>query len=450
MSTVPFQTGANATLQNRINISMVFNYLRVQGRSYRAQIARELALSAPAVSRAVDHLIEKGLVFEKGTVQGVVGKKAAGLEINGTKGCVIAIDAFKEHLKIAAVDFAGRTLIRSRGQRFAESKDVAGDLVGDIDRFLAYADFLSTRNEMDPLPPVTAISIGLPAAVDNETGAVRGAYLYHSLEGLDLCPILSERFGFEVHIENDVKLAALAENRVGEGTRHRNLVYLDVSDGIAAGIIVDNHILRGSHGFAGEIGYMLRSTSSLEYTPITKGYLEEHASVEAIRSQAIRAIKRGAKTMLEEECGDNHSSITGEAVFRSALRGDQLARALVKQSANLLTLAVLNTVLVVNPEVVVLGGDIYDLPGIDELILSPMREKLPTLVPFDPPDITLSSLGSDSCLIGAALLGIDSHLNVQYPFHFDSLNLRAANTRQVSFMDESGLARIDPSDGGMT
>lgn len=419
MRRMAFHGGANASVQSRINVSIVFNYLRGRQRSYRAQIARELGLSAPAVSRAIEQLTEKGYLVENGVVRSAGGKKATGVEINARKGSVIAVDPFKEHLKIAAFDLRGRILVKWKGRRYAESKDVAGDLIEDIDHFLALTADSTVAGGHTSLPEVCAICVGIPAAIDSSTGRVCGAYLYESLEGLDPKPQISDHYGIETFIENDVKLAALAENRLGEGKTHRNLVYVDVSDGIAAGIIVENQIVRGAAGFAGEIGYTLPSAHSLDRSGVTKGYLENHASVEAMRTQAIAAIERGGTSSIVDHSGGTLDAITGEAVFEAANEGDEIASAIVKQSVDLLTHAVLNAVLVVNPEVVVIGGDIYEMPGVRDLFITPMRRKLNDLVPFSPPEITLSSLGADSSLLGAALFGVDSHLSKEYPYHPD-------------------------------
>ncbi|TVR70493.1 MAG: ROK family transcriptional regulator [Spirochaetaceae bacterium] len=425
MKTVSFQSAANPNVQNRINVSLIFNYLRHWGPAYRAHIARDLGLSPPAVSRAVENLVGSGYVLQSGTVTTGSGKKAPLYQINRGKGCVVAIDLFKEHMRIAAVDFSGQVLRKSLGSRYAESDDIQGDVIRDVDRFLAES------SDVD-LPAVAALCLGVPAAIDRRTGRVTGAYLYNTLKNLDLVPVLSERYGVDVYVENDVKLAALAENRLGEGKEHRNLIYLDISDGIAAGIIVDNQILRGADGFAGEVGFMVPSTENLEYSTFTRGYLENVASVEAVRIQAVQAIQRGARSSLLESAQDDTDRISARMVFEAATAGDQLATNVINRAVDLITLAIFNLVLVLNPEIVVLGGDIYEMPGVRPLILDPIRARFSTMVPFTPPDITLSSLGNDLCLLGASLLGVDNCLNREYPFQIDNESALAGGRRQLA------------------
>lgn len=422
MGTIHLGQGANASLQNKINISIVFDYIRRRGRSYRAQIARDLELSAPAVSRAVDHLIQEGLVLQQGIIHNVAGKKPAGLEINTQKGCVIALDVFKEHLKISAADMSGQIIVQSRGKQYAPSTDVVGDLIHDLDDFLSHQESPGKEGEPNRLLPVQAIVIGLPAVINAGTGVVRSAYLYESLENLDLCSPLAERYGVDVYVENDVKLAALAENRIGEGRFHEKTVYIDISDGIAAGIILNNVIFRGARGFAGEIGYMMPFNSTIGPEPQskTKGYLEEHASVEGIRRQAMEAVNRGEATILSAETDHETATITGAAVFEAALNGDALGNYLIRHSAELMTVAIINSVLVIDPDVVIIGGDIFEMPGVEDLFLQPIREKMSRLLPLEMPEVHLSSLAADSCLIGASLFGIDCYLNAEYPYRIGS------------------------------
>jgi hypothetical protein len=111
---------------------------------------------------------------------------------------------------------------------------------------------------------------------------------------------MERRFDVRCYVENDVKLAAFAENRFGQGTRHRDLVYIDINDGIGAGIILDNRDRARSPGIRREIGYFLSAPSEMEYTAVTRGYLENRASVEALGRSAAEAIRRGVKTVISD------------------------------------------------------------------------------------------------------------------------------------------------------
>ncbi len=113
---------ANARLQNRINISIVFNYLREHGPSYRAEMVRSLGLSAPAVSRAVEQLTADGYVVESGTLVTSGGKTVAEVAANAERGLVVGVDLLKGASKFGVFDFAGRQRLIRRGTDLAEPR----------------------------------------------------------------------------------------------------------------------------------------------------------------------------------------------------------------------------------------------------------------------------------------------------------------------------------------
>ena len=99
----------------------------------------------------------------------------------------------------------------------------------------------------------SSIGIGIPGAVDSDTGRVAHA-VNLGLEGLDLGPRLADRLGVDVRIENDVKAAALGAHHLLGGTH--SMAYLNLGTGLAAGIVLDDRLLRGGRGVAGEIGHI--------------------------------------------------------------------------------------------------------------------------------------------------------------------------------------------------
>jgi predicted NBD/HSP70 family sugar kinase len=417
MNTVTIGGTANANVQNQINISIVFNYLKGHGATYRAEIARGLGLSAPAVSRAVEQLMEQGYVIESGTGVTDSGKKVTEISINGRKGTVVAVDLLKGEAKFAIYDLSGERIYSRKGPRLSEAERLEEALISQLEQlFLEAEKETEASEESTSLPPVKAICLGIPAAVDVETGRVTGASLYEDLRELNLKEIVEKRFDVTCFVENDVKLAALAENRLGQGKRHRNLVYIDINDGIGAGIILDNRIVRGAAGLAGEIGYFLTSPGDLDHPSVGRGNLERRASVEALGRAAAEAIEHGVETSIAP---DRSGVVRAREVYQAALKGDRFAVSLIEESVNYLALAAVNLALMINPEIIVVGGDIYDMPGVKELFLDPLAKRLTTVLPFSAPEVELSSLGSEACLLGASMFAGESLLSGKYPFVVD-------------------------------
>ncbi|TVQ40132.1 MAG: ROK family transcriptional regulator [Spirochaetaceae bacterium] len=415
-SAVQFSRTANAIVQNEINISIIFNYLRERGSAYRAQISRDLTISAPAVSRAIEKLMERGYVVETEPIRTASGKRAVTVSLNVAKGCVIGIDLLKEHLRIGLFDYSGVMIDSCSGMRFAESADAPRDLVREIEQFLDRAGTRRRESGVDRAPELKAICIGVPAIVEATSARLTSAVLFPNLSDLNLKQILCEHFHVPVYVENDVDLSALAENQYGQGRRHHDLVFVEVSAGIGAGIIIDNNLVRGINGASGELGYMVFGPDDLGRTSKTKGPLEQRASTEAMRELAHKAIAENRPTVMAERARSSPDGITPALVCSAALEGDEVACEIVSSITLLLSAAIVNLIVIINPEIVVLGGEICGFAGFETLILDPIREAVRMSVPFQSPEIVISSLGEDAGVIGAAHMAIETLLLGKYPY----------------------------------
>ncbi len=402
---------ANANFQMTINISVIFNYLRQYGPAYRAQISKDLKISAPAVSRAIDQLLETGYVIETGKVKTSSGKYAQLFSINLEKGAVIAVDLIGDEVRIGLFNFNGELIEHHLGAKLSESEDITRDLVYEINAF---------RRKVKHAPEIKAISIGVPAVADVERATVVAAFLYRNLQNLDFKSLLEEDLGATVYVENTVKLCALAEKRYGIAKEYKDIVFVDVSNGIGAGIIIENNLLRGAIGAAGEIGYAVLSPENLNFHVSDKGFLEKYASTESLKEKAVAAVRTGEQTVLLDQCYGRSEDITPVMVFEAALAGDPVSKRIVDEGINLITITVLNLILVLNPEIVVFGGDICSFPDVKRGFLEPIRRKIGELLPFEMPEIEMSALGEDAGIFGASAMAIESLLTGKYPYKLEN------------------------------
>jgi predicted NBD/HSP70 family sugar kinase len=403
---------ANANLQNKINISGIFNYIREHGLTYRARIARDLRISAPAVSRAIDRLMEDGYVIETTKLVTVSGKRPTQLRINPDKGIILGVDLIKERIKIAVSDFSGQVTATHQGFSFDEEIDVCRALVEEIDLVLSRDGGASNGSGAENL---RAVGIGIPAIIDIDTGAVVDAPLYTNLRGVNLKKELEERFHVPVFVENVVKLSALGEKQYGEGRNYKDIIFIEISDGIGAGIILDDHLVRGYYGSAGEIGFSIIGTENLNFVSRNKGFLEKNASFESIREKALEECRAG-RWRPAKEAGGELEEVTPAYVCEAARSGDGVALGIVERIASELSVLFINLILMLNPQIVVIGGDFCGLPHAQELFIEPIAAHVRRCLPFQPPKISLSTLGGDAGIIGASHFAISSLLLNEFPY----------------------------------
>lgn len=410
-----FLRTASAELQHKINISIIFNYIRENEPISRIKISNDLKISPSAVSRVIDKLIKGGYVVEADKLKTKGGKRPTLLKINQDKEYVIGIDLGKEKFKLALTNFNGETVEKYRGSKISNDKNIAEKMISEVKKFLSkYSQEKKLKQHK-----VEAICIGVPAVIDIDTGKIISAPLYGNWKDLNLKEILESEFNIPVYIENDVNLSALGEKHYGEGRNFKDFIFIEISNGIGAGIVIDNHLSRGSIGSAGEIGFTIINIENLGFKVKNKGFLEKFASVESIKKKAIREIRNGRKTIITEMVKNDIEKIEPYMVCEAATHGDELANDIITEMVDFLSIGIINLILIQNPQIIVLGGDICNLPEVNRLFLEPIKEKIRDSMPFGIPEIELSLLGEDAGIVGASFQAIESLLMNKFPYKIE-------------------------------
>ncbi len=392
---------ANANLQNRINTSIIFNYLRDQGFAYRAQIARDLGISAPAVSRAIEKLRRDECVIESERTPVDNGKRAAHISINAGYGYVLGIDLLTDPVEIAVSDFSGTILYTHLGKPVSVTSDFSAYLLESIHSCLAAFQGKVPGRDVR----ILAIGIGVPAVVDPRTGAILRASLYDRIARTNIKADVEAQFPVPIYVENISNLAAIGEWKRGVNRNVRNMLFIEIGNGIGAGIIMDGDLYRGSEGSAGEVGYFLTDLSGLGRDNSPVGFLESRASLGAIREKA-----RGT----DDATKGAYPSIT--ALCEAAFARGEPAASIFRDMVRHLAVAMVNIMLLLNPEIVIVGGAVCDLPFADSLILEPLVAEVARNYPFTPATILKTSLGEKANIIGAVQFALDSFLIDMYPY----------------------------------
>ncbi len=184
---------------------------------------------------------------------------------------------------------------------------------------------------------------------------------------------LCARLGLPVLAENDANAAALGEARRGAGFGAGELVFVTVSTGIGAGLILNGRIYRGAAGFAGEVGHMVVKPDGHPCGCGRRGCLETVASGTAIARVANAALREGKTTLLTKLAEENGGRLGAPQVFAAAGQGDALAAEILTDAVYYLGIGLVNLVNLLNPEVIVIGGGVA---AAGEQFLQPLREAI--------------------------------------------------------------------------
>ena len=104
----------------------------------------------------------------------------------------------------------------------------------------------------------------------------------------------------------------------------------------------------------------------------------------------------------------------------AALRGDKLAKKIIDNVVKLLSVAIINLILIIDPKIIILGGYILNLPKNHELIVNPVKKNITKSIPFEIPAIELSELGDDATIMGSCFIAIENLLTGKFPYKINN------------------------------
>ena len=369
------------------NRRRIIDALRARGVASRAELARITGLSRSTVSTIVHGLLEDGLATErdgeKPASEAPTGRPPVMISLDSSAGLVLGIDFGHRHLRVAVSDLSHAVLAETWGEM-----DVDHSADHGLD---AAADFVATVLEEAGVDRgrVIGAGMGLPAPIDRATGAVQSSSILPGWVGVDAAAEASSRLDMPVEVENDANLGALAELVWGAGQGRSDVAYIKLATGVGAGFISDGRLHHGVGGTAGEIGH----TVLVEGGPVcrcgNRGCLETLASTRAITD--LLSISRGEETSTRR-------------LLELSAGGDSAAQRLIGDAGRAVGVAVANLCNLLNPECVVVGGD---LSAAGDVLLDPLRRSvrrnaLPSAI--DQLEIVPGVLGERAELLGALAL----------------------------------------------
>ncbi|MBA4349386.1 MAG: ROK family protein [Thermodesulfovibrio sp.] len=297
-----------------------------------------------------------------------------------------------------AVDMGGTNtraaLINSYGEVLTKIKEHTG------------TDPLATLNKLignlysDNAAKVYGIGLAVAGIIDSDNGIVLWSPHIQKLKDVNLKTEIEKSFKTSVVIENDANAAAYGEKWAGTGKDYKNFVVLTLGTGIGGGIIIDNKLLP----VAAEVGHMSINSGGAQCACGNIGCLELYASARAIIGNAVSALEKGDNSILKDFYNGNFYKITAEDIYKTALDGDMLARAVLREAGKNLGIGIANIINILSPDAVILTGglvgawNIYVEPAIQEASKRAFNELYARV------KIIPSSLGDDAGVIGAAAL----------------------------------------------
>jgi glucokinase len=226
-----------------------------------------------------------------------------------------------------------------------EGKQILPDIAAALQGFLAERDV----NRAD----VIGIGVGVPGPVDSR--GVVNCCVNLGWGNVDVCKELSALTGLPVKAGNDANVAAMGEYWQGSGREFNSMIMATLGTGVGGGIVIEGNLLHGTHGCGGEIGHMVLNRDETEVCGCgNRGCVEQYCSATGLVRLANRRLAEDAAPSVLRQL----EKMEAKDVFDAGKQGDAVANEILERYYNCLGEFFANLCVVVDPEVIVLGGGV--------------------------------------------------------------------------------------------
>lgn len=405
----------NSKYVKKLNRMTVLNIIKENELISRQELAQLTGLTPPAITGIIRELLDIGFVMEVGLGTSQGGRRPMNLKFNSTAGYVIGVEITSSETVLVIADLENDPI-----NIITMNLDMTEPEIG-IPKLLEVLRQV-INSEENQGKNFVGIGIAFPGLLSAKEGIVkRSINLGPKWSQVPLKKALEDEMGLPVFIESNAKSSALAEWWFGGGISFRDLVYINLGEGISAGVISADRVVRGAGGHAGQIGHIVL----VENGPLCKcgnrGCLEAICGIPALLHKANTELPFIDPQDPLKQTWMQKGQIGIEDILQSASVEGTYSRELLKQVGKYVGLAIANVINLYNPEAVFIGGklgaaaDIF-IEDIKEMVNS---HSFPEVARST--KIKISALGTNSGVIGSCalvlreLLNSDSNILEDYP-----------------------------------
>jgi len=369
------------------NRKKIISLLLEKNEITKLDISRELDISITTVSTNITELKNEGIVEDVRSLESTGGRKAIAIKLNENCRYSIGIALTLNHIKISLVNLK-RNVVENIRVRHDDGIENIIALVNENISMIMEKYNISSDN-------LLGIGISLQGTVDFNAGIVKYSYLL-GIKDFNL----RERFEYlnvPIYVDNEANLSAYYEflNRKG---MLKNLLYISITDGLGLGIIINGKIYRGDNNSSGEMGHMKIELNGKKCKCGARGCLEAYTSMNSLVDDYNEAVDIKIKDIDEFE----------EKYIQKDVRTQMLLNKYLKT----LSLGISNLIMILDPNSVIVGGDINSL----------LKEKIEILKKNIYEDNLFTDENScnisiacfkESYLLGAAMMPIEEFLEIK-------------------------------------
>lgn len=370
------------------NRKKIISLLLEKNEITKLDISRMLDISITTVSTNITELKNEGIVEDVRSLESTGGRKAIAIKLNENCRFSIGLALTPNHIKISLVNLKKEIVenIRIRHKNNGIEKLIK-IIKENIDLIIKKYDLDSEK--------LLGVGFSLPGTVDFKEGIIKYSYLLGVKEFN-----LKEKFEYlniPIYVDNEANLSAYYEFLSRKDVL-KNLLYISITDGLGLGIIINGKIYRGDNNSSGEFGHTKVSINGKKCKCGAKGCLEAYTSMNSLIDS------------YNELSIENISDI--EEFEELYMKDDITTKKVLDKYLKILSIGISNLIMLLDPNTIVVGGDINNLLNdkIELLKKNIYKDNLFT----DESSCTISMAGlKESYLLGAAMMPIEEFLEIK-------------------------------------
>ncbi|AQR94854.1 MULTISPECIES: ROK family transcriptional regulator [Clostridium] len=354
----------------------------------KLDISRILDISITTVSTNITELKNEGIVEDVRHLESTGGRKAIAVKLSENCKFSIGIALTPNNIKIALVNLKKEIIEKLK---IRHKNNGIENLIEIINENIA---LLMEKHNLDS-EKILGIGISLPGTVDFENGIIKYSYLL-GIKDFNL----KEKFEYlnvPIYVDNEANLSAYYEF-LNRKNILKNLLYVSITDGLGLGIIIDGKIYRGDNDSSGEFGHIKVALNGKKCKCGARGCLEAYTSMNSL-VDGYNEVSLEAISDVEEF----------EELY---LKGEEATKKVLDKYLKILGMGISNLIMLLDPNTVIIGGDINNLLNdkIDILKKNIYKDNLFT----DENNCTISVASyKEAYLLGAAMMPIEEFLEIK-------------------------------------
>lgn len=373
----------------------IITYYMHNGGSTIPDLARELELSVPTVTKFINEMYDDGYINDYGKLETSSGRHPSLYGLNPESGYFIGVDIKRFALNIGLINFKGEMMELKMDipYKFRNTMEALEELCVLIREFIRETGIDDRK--------ILNISVNISGRDNPESGY---SFSTFNFSERPLAEILKEKIGYSVCIDNDTRAMTYGEHVQGCVNGEKNILFVNISWGLGIGIVIDGKIYTGKSGFSGEFGHINAFDNEILCHCGKKGCLETETSGSALYRILLERIAGGENSILSERVTETGNPLTLDEIITAVEKEDLLCIEIVEEIGQKLGRQIAGLISIFNPELVIIGGTL-SLTGdyIIQPIKTAVRKYSLNLVNKDAVIIP-SKLKSKAGVVGACML----------------------------------------------